>query len=353
MSVTAERHGVSDPRAEIMAAGESWAGGQRRLVKFAAVLDASGDWVLDRARTCAHWIAGSLDIEVSTAREWIRVGHLLEKIEAVDAAFCEGRLSYSKVRTLTRVATVENQSELVDLAEHVPAGQLGVALAGWLSRRESPEETEDRQQRERGLWWRTEPDGMVSGGFRLPPAEAAIVTAAIDAAVMARRSGLGGCTAAGSAPSAPVAAGPETRASEWPSMAQQRADQLADLVGGGGGGVAVEVVVHVRADGCSLDDGTPIAGSVVERIAPESFIRVLIHDAESRPINASGRHRHPTLRQRRVVRERDRTCVDCGGGGPFEFDHEPDFEITGRTVIDETRLRCRVCHRARHAAQRG
>ena len=99
--------------------------------------------------------------------------------------------------------------------------------------------------------------------------------------------------------------------------------------------------MHVRADGCTLDDGTPIPDSVVERIAPEAFLRALIHDAESRPINASGRQRHPTTRQRRVVHERDRVCVDCGATEFLEYDHDPDYEETRQTVVAQLKLRCR------------
>jgi hypothetical protein len=110
--------------------------------------------------------------------------------------------------------------------------------------------------------------------------------------------------------------------------------------------------MHVRADGCALDDGTPIAGSVIERIAPESFLRVLIHDADRRPINASGRQRHPTARQRRVVRERDRVCVDCGSTEFLQYDHDPDFDQSRRTIVGETWLRCWICHRLRHAKAR-
>jgi hypothetical protein len=134
----------------------------------------------------------------------------------------------------------------------------------------------------------------------------------------------------------------------WPSIPQQQADALINLIEGGGAGIVTEVVIHVRADGCSLDDGTPIAGSIVERIAPASFIRLLIHDAERRPINASGRHRHPTDRQKRVVKERDRGCVDCGCEVLGEYDHEPSHEISRRTVVDELKLRCHRCHRERH-----
>lgn len=105
---------------------------------------------------------------------------------------------------------------------------------------------------------------------------------------------------------------PVANAEVHASLAQQHTDAVAALVVEGGGGMEAEVVVHVRGDGCTLDDGTPLAGSVVERIAPSAFIRALIHDTEGRPVNASGRQRHPTSRQQRVVKERDRVCRDCG-----------------------------------------
>ncbi len=123
-----------------------------------------------------------------------------------------------------------------------------------------------------------------------------------------------------------------------------------ELIEGGGTTIETEVVIHVRGDGCTLDDGTPISGSVVERIATKSFLRALIHDADRRPINASGRQRHPTQRQKRVVHERDAGCVDCGASSMLELDHDPEFAVSGHTVVDELFERCWTCHRARHAA---
>jgi hypothetical protein len=276
----------------------------------------------------------------------------------IDAAFGDGRLSFSKVRALTRVATSEFDAELLDLAVRTPAGRLARALAAWLLRHEEPEETEDRQQRDRGAWWHTEPDGMRVVTLRLPPLAGGVVTAAVDATVM------GGVevdwiTESGNDATAVASRSTEREVSR-PTLPQQRADALVQLVSGAlddgrqpsateaGPAITPELIIHVRGDGCSLDDGTPIAGTVVERIAPQAFIRLMIHDAEGRPINASGRHRHPTARQKRVVRERDRCCVDCGCEVLLENDHEPSFEVSQRTVVDELRLRCHRCHRERH-----
>jgi len=186
---------------------------------------------------------------------------------------------------------------------------------------------------------------MVVGSYRLTPAEAAKITTPVDTLVVQRRPGLNRLHASADASET----GSEAR---WPSVAQQRADALVQVVSRGGGAISTEIVMHVRGDGCSLDDGTPIADSVIERIAPEAFLRVLIRDAESQPVNASGKQRHPTDRQRRVVKARDRCCVDCGATEFLQYDHEPDYIRNRHTIVGELWLRCWACHRARHAKQR-
>ena len=97
---------------------------QYRLVHLAADFDDSGGWALDGSVTCAHWIAGRLDVEVCTAREWVRTGHKLRELPQIDGAFGDGRLSFSKVRALTRVATADFDGELLELAMRTPAGRL-------------------------------------------------------------------------------------------------------------------------------------------------------------------------------------------------------------------------------------
>jgi hypothetical protein len=218
-------------------------------------------------------------------------------------------------------------------------------------RHESPEETEQRQHEARFFRWWVDPDGMVRGAFAFPPAMAAVIIAAVQAWVLAFRPTKKPTERGRSTPA--DASSPPSVTNIWPSIAQQQADALVDLVGGGGATIKAEIVVHVRGDGCSLDDGTPIAGSVVERIAPASFIRALIHDADSKPVNASGRQRHPTLRQKRVVLAREGRCVDCGSTELLQYDHVPDFDVSKRTLVDELWPRCTLCHDARHRRERG
>src|SRR3954452_16919975 len=108
-------------------------------------------------------------MEVSTAGDWLRIGRALTQLDEIDNAFEQGRLSYSKVRALTRMATVATQSELCALAERVQARRCACALAGGRASGETRAETEARQHEARGAGWHTDVDGMGAGWFRFTP----------------------------------------------------------------------------------------------------------------------------------------------------------------------------------------
>ena len=303
--------------------------------------DLGGEWAFDNARSCAHWVAQRADIELCTVREWLRIGHALTTVDEIARRFADGQLSYSKVRALTRVADADNQHELCAIAERVSAGELHGALAAWLNRTESPEQRQQRQRAQTKFGWRTEADGMIAGWFRYPPASGGVLTSTVDTQVMRAKRGEDAPTDASTSPSV----------TKWPTLTQQRADALITVITNGGANVTTEVIIHIRGDGATLDDGTPIADSAVAQLLSQAFIRVLIHDANGRPINASSRQRHPTDRQKRVVRERDRACVDCGSTNLLIYDHDPDYEQTRHTIIEELKIRCAPCHHKRHAKQ--
>ena len=315
---------------------------QHQLVRLAAAFETDDEWIAAGYATAAHWIAHHLDVAVSTAREWIRIGRQLGGLPATEAAFAAREISYSKVRTLTRIATADNETELLGIARATPAGNLGIALADWSRRNESPQARHGRHRRDRRLVFRVEPDGAVTGSFRLPPLAAGVVRSAVDTLVTRRAQRPRDVT-----DQSPLR-GHDASAEAWPSLAQQRADALVELASGGGAGVETEVVLHVRGSGCALDDGTPLTASEVATVLPSAFVRVLVHDAEGRPINASSRRRFPSTRQRRVVKERDQVCRDCGSRELLEYDHVPPFGETDHTLVDELELRCAPCHARRH-----
>jgi hypothetical protein len=315
--------------AELVALSAQLSRYQYQLVRTAAAFADSPEWILDGSPTPAHWLASVAGVEACTAREWIRIGKALTTLPVTAQAFAERRLSYSQVRTLTRSATPENEAELVELVADVPASEAGKVIAMWMHRNLPPEDIAARQRASRSAKWRTEADGMVVFTLRLQPHIAAILISVLSVLVMrskARREPDG----------------------TYPSTAAQYADAVEEIFDEGTGRIDTEVIFHVRGDGATCDDGTPICDTIIAELVPDAFLRVLIHDAERRPINASGKQRHPTDRQRRVVKERDRSCVDCGRHDLGEYDHVPEYETTRRTHVDELQLRCAPCHHRRH-----
>ncbi|MCB0995569.1 MAG: DUF222 domain-containing protein [Acidimicrobiales bacterium] len=313
----------------LAALASQWAQSQYELVMLGVQLAESAEWIVAGSATPAQHLAAIADVEACTAREWLRAGRRVRSLPVIADAFADGTLSYSKVRALICVATPDNEAELAALALDVPASALRAALAAWMNTTMTPADLDAYHHERRSVAWRTDPDGTVIFTLRLPPALAAVLISVLTTLVMRTRA-------------RPDASG------GWPTLAQQHADAFAEVLTSGSGDIRTEVIFHVRADGCSADDGTPITETAIARLLPDASIRALIHDAEGRPINASGRHRHPSARQKRVVKERDRACVDCGRTTLLQYDHQPPFEQTGHTVVDELDLRCAPCHHERH-----
>ncbi len=137
--------------------------------------DARGGWESWEAYSCAHWLNWRCGVGMVAAREQVRVARALRELPVVTAAFSAGEVSYSKVRAITRVAHVGNETELVELARYATAAQLDRAVSR-LRRSLDPDslvEDEAESQRLRSLRWRTELNGDLVVQVRIPAGEAA------------------------------------------------------------------------------------------------------------------------------------------------------------------------------------
>ena len=67
-------------------------------------------------KSCAEWLAWRCSISLSAAREKVRTAQALRTLPEISAAFADGRLSYSKVRALTRVAHIHDEDLLLAYA---------------------------------------------------------------------------------------------------------------------------------------------------------------------------------------------------------------------------------------------
>ncbi len=73
------------------------------FLQLLAEFDDRGGWCGDGIRSCAHWLSWRAGMSVRTGAERLRVAHALRNLPRITEAFATGKLSYSKVRAITRI----------------------------------------------------------------------------------------------------------------------------------------------------------------------------------------------------------------------------------------------------------
>jgi hypothetical protein len=73
---------------------------------------------------CADWLNFRCGIVPGTAREKVRTARALMTLPLISNCFAQGKLSYSNVRALTRVATPDNEQNLLEFAVGATASQV-------------------------------------------------------------------------------------------------------------------------------------------------------------------------------------------------------------------------------------
>jgi len=92
--------------------------------------DARGGW--NRGfRSCAHWLAWRVGLDLGAARERVRVARALGALPRLADALARGELSYAKVRALTRVATPEIEERLLAVGRAGTACHVERIVRGW------------------------------------------------------------------------------------------------------------------------------------------------------------------------------------------------------------------------------
>ena len=188
-------------------------------------------------RSCAHWLNWRTGLDLGAAREKLRVAAALADLNHISAAMACGRLSYSTVRALTRVATPATEARLVAVACCATAAQVERLVRAWRQAdRAAQPDAEQLRLASRALSTRVDEAGMVVLRARLTPEVGAVVLRALEAALE----------------QVPAAAQEE----EAPTIAQRRADALglvaesalAGALDAGSPGDRYQVAVHVAAE---------------------------------------------------------------------------------------------------------
>jgi len=318
-----------------------------RLLACIRQFDDECGWAAQGAVSCAHWLSWRIGLDQATAREKVRVARALGKLPAIDGALKAGKLSYAKVRALTRVATPENEANLLEVALFATGAQLERLCRGYRGAlvADGAPASAERSVRRRDL-----PGGMVKLEIVLMPDEAELVLRALDRAREVKHEGEN------------VGASAETHeeGSTWPSRADGAVtlaeSYLASNAATGNGGERFQVMVHVdqdplAADGMlagTLDDGTRVSAETLRRVACDCGL-VAVTGAGA-DLNIGRRSRSIPLALRRVLALRDRGCCfpGCTHDRFLHGHHIQHWLHGGETSVDNLALLCTFHHHLVH-----
>ncbi|MCC7386714.1 MAG: DUF222 domain-containing protein [Deltaproteobacteria bacterium] len=336
-----------------------------RLISKLAEFDARGGWSHQGAISCAHWLSWRIGLGLGPAREKVRVARVLPLLPKIAAAFREARISDSKVRAITRVATPENEALLVEMAVSAPASILEKICRKFRSvveaerDRETPAEADAR----RTVRYQHLPDGRMRFTADLPADEGARFLAALDRATLDRATldravlGSAGATDA-SAETSPIAE--KRRPTRADGLMLMTESFLAEGPRSRAGGTPCEVRLHVtkealeeKLEGAFLDnaDTTGVSAETSRRLSCDAAVVRVTEDADGRVLDIGRRTRTVPAAMRRALEVRDhRRCCFPGCTHALFLDahHLQHWADGGATRLDNLILLCTRHHRFVH-----
>lgn len=329
-----------------------------RWLQMLAEIVARRIWVDQGARTPAEWLSYTVSMAPSTARERVRVALRLRHFPRVTEAFEAGRLSYSKVRAITRTGRPDLEELLLSYAEHATGAQLETVVRGFRGQRRrqtadpvSAFERRDVQRIERG-------DGTTELRLVLPDDEAATVWAQWDHAAEAALA------------QAKRDRDPDDDETALPRLGQLRADAAVEAAGLLAGARPDDtsgidrhtLVLHAPAAALQAPDGEehdvvlvgasaesrlrPMSVRQLRRLACDARLAVVAHDADGNVVSASGTTRRIPARLRRMLHARDRGCrfPSCTATRGLDGHHIVHWNDGGPTELPNLVLLCRYHH---------
>jgi hypothetical protein len=324
--------------------------------------------------SCAHWLSWRTGIGPGPAREKVRVARALAVLPHISGAMARGEQSFSKIRALTRVATPENEEELLEIARHATAAHVETLVRAW-RRVDRLEEAELEAERHQSRYFRLYPeeDGSWVLRGRLDPEVGALLEKALEWASEAlyRKERI-------EAPGEGEDIREEAEIDAAPTAEQRRADGLGLLAERAlaesttapangsspplGRADRFQVVVHMEAGkGKNVPAGTFGLGIPAEpkglivpedtarRLACDAAVVHMIHDAVGGVLDVGRRRRTVPPALRRALDYRDGGCRFPGCGVRyFDAHHIVHWADGGGTKLENLVNLCKRHHRAVH-----
>ena len=327
-----------------------------RFLALIAELDRRGGWAEWGVKSCAHWLNWKCGIDLGAAREKVRVARALEALPRMAGLMAEGRLSYAKVRAMTRVADDSNESYLLNIALHGTASHVENVVRGYRRALDAEELTREAiQQRDQGFLYYTGDDGSLVIRGQLPAEIGALFVRALEAAE-------------DSLP-IPENVSAETSLDDRHHLRKRRVEALAtlaesflatgprDLSGADRHQIVVhvdaETLKHSHAGRCELERGPSIASETARRLACDASIVRILENEQGEPLDVGRKTRTIPPGIRRALSSRDKGCrfPGCSFKRYVDGHHVKHWANGGETKLSNLVTLCRFHHRQVHEGQ--
>ena len=169
--------------AEICSLAGHLAAATCRFLALIAGYDERQAWAAWDQPSCAAWLSWKCQLSPGAAREHVRVARALRILPVLRGELAAGRMGYSKIRALTRIATPGTEAGLAEMAAPMTAGQLDRFAAAYHQCAGNEDPAGGPPAPRRSLRWRWDEDsGEMTLTVHLPPADGAVVLQALRAA---------------------------------------------------------------------------------------------------------------------------------------------------------------------------
>jgi hypothetical protein len=297
-------------------------------------------WLQWGLGNCAEWLHYRCDLSMNTAREKVRVAHALKTLPAIAAAFAEGRLSYSKVRALTRVAAVHNEAELLSFALKTTTARVEERCREL--RCGTADSIGDAQRAFAARSLRIMRDAeraMMTISIDLPLETGELVEKALDAA---RDDSMPAAEFADESWGARQADALVSMASAYLSGTTSKTGTTPD-----------DYLVTIHVDQSALSDGNGRASLPIEsvkRLCCDGQAIILGEDEQGEPLNIGRKTRTVPKAIKRALAARDKGCTfpGCHHTRFVDAHHIQHWSAGGETSLDNLVLLCSQHHRLVH-----
>ena len=332
---------------------------------------------------CAEWLNFKCGIDTATGREKLRVAHALWCLPRISAAYKSGELSYSKARSITRLATPENERELVEYAIPATAEQVQKHCQDLRNAdRDASTVDVNRLHQQRYLSRTLHGDGSMTISVELTQEAGELVIKALECAMGAACSGSASseCESQGCGSTGCGNSGLHSRSAHGDKdlFLSKQADALvaisqAYLSGGSGKTTSTadhyQVMVHAAAvavDEAALREAPGLTSKSelplesIRSLCCDGSLIPVTEDDKGNPLNVGRKHRVVQPALRRALLSRDKCCrfpgcthklwIDAQSLPRFIGYHVTHWIDGGETSLENVMLLCSAHHRLLHSA---